>query len=56
MASGLSWGLLRAIPRADRSGVLWPLNDRIALALLAFLASWAPAALGLSVPLQARCG
>ncbi|MCT0202409.1 amino acid ABC transporter permease [Synechococcus sp. CS-603] len=54
MASGLSWGLLRAIPRADRSGVLWPLNDRIALALLAFLASWAPAALGLSVPLQAR--
>jgi len=54
LASGLSWGLLRANPRADRSGVLWPVNDRIALAMLAFLASWAPAALGLGLPLQAR--
>jgi len=54
MATGLSWGLLRANPRADRSGVLWPANDRIAVAVLAFLTAWAPAALLLALPLQLR--
>ena len=54
MATGLSWGLLRAHPRADRSGVLWPANDRIALAMLAFLTVWATAALRLPLPLQLR--
>ena len=54
MATGLSWGLLRANPRGDRSGVLWPANDRIAVAVLAFLAAWAPAALRLGLTLQLR--
>jgi len=50
MASGSSWGLLRAIPRADRSGgALWRSNDRIALCPAGVSGSWAPAApLGLS--------
>ncbi|MCP9772896.1 amino acid ABC transporter permease [Synechococcus sp. Tobar12-5m-g] len=54
LATGLSWGLLRANPRGDRSGVLWPANDRIAVAVLAFLTAWAPAALRLALPLQLR--
>ena len=33
-ATGLTWGLLRSHPRADRVGILWPRNDRIAAALL----------------------
>ena len=32
-ATGLSWGLLRALPRPDRRAVLWPTNDRLAVAL-----------------------
>ena len=52
--SGTSWGLLRAFPRADRSGELWPFNDRLAVALLGFLAAWLPAALALGFPLQLR--
>ncbi len=52
--SGLSWGLLRAYPRADRSGQLWPFNDRLAVGLLGFLAAWLPAALALGFPLQWR--
>jgi len=42
--AGISCGCARH-SRADRKAVVWPLNDRIALCLLAFLASWAPAAL-----------
>lgn len=52
--SGVSWGLLRAFPRADRSGEIWPFNDRLAVALLGFLAAWLPAALALGLPLQLR--
>ena len=53
-AAGLTWGLLRASPRADRQGVLWPRNDRLAAAVLLLLAAWLPWALGLTLPLQAR--
>ena len=54
LAAGLTWGLLRASPRADRQGVLWPRNDRLAAGLLLLLAAWLPWALGLTLPLQAR--
>jgi general L-amino acid transport system permease protein len=53
-ASGLSWGLLRAFPRADRTGRLWPFNDRLAVGLIAALTAWAPAAMALAWPLQLR--
>jgi general L-amino acid transport system permease protein len=53
-AAGLSWGLLRAHPRPDRTGVLWPRNDRIAAALLGLVALWLPWALKLALPIQAR--
>ncbi len=53
-ASGLSWGLLRANPRADRTGVLWPRNDRIAALVLAFLVAALPAGLQLAPALQLR--
>lgn len=54
--AGLSWGLLRASPRADHRGQvpLWPRSDRLAAALLALLALLLPAALGLAWPLQLR--
>ena len=51
---GASWGLLRSHPRADRSGTLWPINDLVAIAVLAFVAAWLPVALKLPVPLQLR--
>jgi general L-amino acid transport system permease protein len=45
-ATGLSWGLLRAWPRADRRGSRsWPLNDTIAAALLAAISLSLPLAL-----------
>ena len=53
-AAGFTWGLLRASPRPDRQGVLWPGNDRLAAALLLLLAGGLPWALGLALPLQAR--
>ena len=52
--AGLIWGLLRASPRPDRQGVLWPRNDRLTAGLLLLLAAWLPWALGLTLPLQAR--
>ena len=54
--AGLSWGLLRAWPRADRSrqGRLWPRHDRIAALCVGLLALLLPAALQLALPLQAR--
>jgi len=54
--AGLSWGLLRAWPRADRSlqGRLWPRHDRIAALCVGLLALLLPAALQLAWPLQAR--
>ncbi|MEB3317072.1 MAG: amino acid ABC transporter permease [Cyanobacteriota bacterium] len=51
-AAGLSWGLLRAHPRADREGILWPRNDRVAAALLVVVALWLPWALRLSPTIQ----
>ncbi len=53
-ASGATWGLLRAHPRPDRTGVLWPSNDRLALALLALIALAVPSALGLTLAIQSR--
>jgi general L-amino acid transport system permease protein len=53
-AAGLSWGLLRAHPRSDREGVLWPRNDRLAAAVLAALALWLPFALRLHPGVQVR--
>ena len=55
-AGGLSWGLLRALPRRDRRGeaLLWPLNDRIAAAVLVGLALVLPALLGLTLAIQLR--
>jgi general L-amino acid transport system permease protein len=53
-AAGVSWGLLRAHPRADREGVLWPRNDRLAAALLAGAALWLPWALRLQPAIQGR--
>lgn len=51
-ATGLSWGLLRAHPRRDRGGLLWPRNDRIAAALVAATALSLPWALRLAPALQ----
>jgi general L-amino acid transport system permease protein len=53
-ATGLSWGLLRAHPRPDREGLLWPRNDRLACALLIAVALWLPRALQLALALQMR--
>ena len=53
-ASGATWGLLRAHPRPDRTGVLWPRNDRLALVLLVLIALAVPAALGLSLAIASR--
>ena len=53
-ATGLSWGLLRAHPRPDRAGILWPRNDRLACALLVAVALWLPRALHLQLALQSR--
>jgi general L-amino acid transport system permease protein len=53
-ATGLSWGLLRAHPRADREGVLWPRNDRLAAGLLAAGSLWLPLALQLHPTIQGR--
>ena len=53
-ATGLSWGLLRAHPRPDREGLLWPRNDRLAFALLVAVALWLPRALHLQLALQMR--
>lgn len=53
-AAGLSWGLLRAHPRADREGLLWPRNDRLAAGLLVAVALWLPWALRLQPAIQGR--
>jgi general L-amino acid transport system permease protein len=53
-AAGLSWGLLRAHPRPDREGILWPRNDRLAVGILVGLALWLPGALRLDLSLQLR--
>jgi general L-amino acid transport system permease protein len=53
-ATGLSWGLLRALPRADRPARLWPRNDRLAVGILLALALLAPLGLGLAIHIQLR--
>jgi general L-amino acid transport system permease protein len=53
-ATGITWGLLRAFPRADRGGQLWPRNDRIAVAVLLVVSLWTPWALGLSPAIWGR--
>ncbi|MFM7635255.1 MAG: amino acid ABC transporter permease [Cyanobacteriota bacterium] len=53
-ATGITWGLLRAFPRPDRGGVLWPRNDRLAVAVLALVALWTPWALGLTPGIRGR--
>jgi general L-amino acid transport system permease protein len=53
-ATGATWGMLRAHPRRDRSGQLWPRNDRLAVAVLIAVALWVPFALGLAPEIQLR--
>ena len=53
-ATGLSWGLLRALPRADRSAEPWPFNDRLAVLLVLALALVVPAWLRLTLEIQGR--
>ncbi|WP_216904663.1 amino acid ABC transporter permease [Synechococcus sp. CCY 9618] len=53
-ATGLSWGVLRSHPRRDRTGALWPRNDRLAAVLLGVVGLWVPWALGLDLSLQSR--
>ncbi|MBD2422096.1 amino acid ABC transporter permease [Cyanobium sp. FACHB-13342] len=53
-ATGLSWGLLRALPRPDRPARLWPFNDRLAAVLLAGLALGLPLLLRLGTAIQLR--
>ena len=52
--AGISWGLLRALPRPDRPAKLWPSNDRLAAALLFAAAALLPALLKLPLHLQQR--
>ena len=57
LATGLSWGLLRALPRSGSSGpppILWPRNDRWAAAILVLLGLWRPLALQLTLAIQLR--
>ena len=54
-ATGMSWGVLRGLPRRGRPITApWPRNDRIPAVVLLLLAGWMPAALGLGVAIQAR--
>lgn len=53
-ASGATWGLLRAHPRPDRTGVLWPRNDRLAVVLIGLIALAVPSALDLSLAIASR--
>jgi general L-amino acid transport system permease protein len=52
--AGASWGLLRSCRRADRPGLLWPRNDRIAAAVIVALSLATPPALGLSTSIAGR--
>ena len=52
--TGGTWGLLRAHPRPDRGGKLWPRNDRMAALVLVLLSLCLPAALGLPTALLIR--
>ena len=53
-ATGLSWGLLRALPRDQATGKRWPFNDRLAAGVLVALALAVPLWLQLSLAIQLR--
>jgi general L-amino acid transport system permease protein len=53
-ATGITWGMLRALPRADRGGELWPRNDRIAVGVLVLVGLWTPWAMGLTAQNSGR--
>jgi general L-amino acid transport system permease protein len=53
-ATGGTWGLLRAHPRRDRVGRIWPPNDQVAALVLMIVAVGAPMALKLSLSVQLR--
>jgi len=53
-ATGLSWGLLRGLPRPDRPAKRWPRNDRLAALLLLAMAVLLPLALKLTLTIQLR--
>ena len=53
-ATGLTWGLLRALPRDQPTGQLWPFNDRLAAGLLLALALVLPLWLQLNMAIQLR--
>ncbi len=53
-ATGITWGMLRALPRADRRGELWPRNDRIAVGVLVLVGLWTPWAMGLTAQNSGR--
>jgi general L-amino acid transport system permease protein len=52
--AGASWGLLRSCRRADRPGLLWPGNDRIAAAVIVAISLAIPPALGLTTSIAGR--
>jgi general L-amino acid transport system permease protein len=52
--AGASWGLLRSCRRADRPGLLWPGNDRIAAAVIVAISMAIPPALGLTTSIAGR--
>ena len=52
--AGASWGLLRSCRRADRPGLLWPRNDRIAAVVIVAISLAIPPALGLSTSVAGR--
>jgi general L-amino acid transport system permease protein len=52
--AGASWGLLRSCRRADRPGLLWPGNDRIAAAVIVAISLAIPTALGLTTSIAGR--
>ncbi|MDA0717700.1 MAG: amino acid ABC transporter permease [Cyanobacteria bacterium] len=54
LATGLSWGLLRAFPGSGGVRALWPRNDHWAAAILAVLALWLPMALHLTPAIKVR--
>jgi general L-amino acid transport system permease protein len=54
LATGLSWGLLRAFPRSGPPATPWSGNDRWAAAILVVLALGLPLALQLALPIQLR--
>jgi general L-amino acid transport system permease protein len=53
-ATGVTWGLLRTVAKAERPIRLWPFNDRLAAGLLVALALVVPLWLQLNLAIQLR--